>query len=252
MLKTKAGDDASLARYIRAYKGVIVDAAYRYDETNRWRQLNACDAILSGPVPLQDVWPKVVPAAYGGMSKQGCPLYIEHTGLMDMKMVSQIPEAEIVRRHIWHMEVMCARAAENSQKYGRHIEKNVHLLDLKGGDFGPRNISKFIDIIKQTTKIDQMHYPERMQALVIINAPKVFPTIWNMIKSFVDEETRKKIVVCGDDYKAALLNLFDPEFLPQEYGGTMASPFSKEVVAVSAAPSSAEVAHKTFSAAELQ
>lgn len=73
--------------------------------------------------------------------------------------------------------------------------------------------------------------------MVLINAPWIFATIWNVYSNFVDPATRAKvhvffllllvsifsrnqIAICGTDYRDTLLEFIDANQLPEEYGGT--------------------------------
>lgn len=37
------------------------------------------------------------------------------------------------------------------------------------------------------------HYPERLQRILIVNAPKVFSVLWNAVQRFVDPVTKHKV-----------------------------------------------------------
>lgn len=60
--------------------------------------------------------------------------------------------------------------------------------------------------------------------LVSLPAPKLFPVAYNLIKPFLSEDTRKKIMVLGANWKEVLLKHISPDQLPVEYGGTMTDP----------------------------
>ncbi|CAO2640404.1 SEC14-like protein 4, partial [Lemmus lemmus] len=70
----------------------------------------------------------------------------------------------------------------------------------------------------------EANYPETVKNLVIIRAPKLFPVAFNLVKSFMGEETQKKIVILGDNWKQELLKFMSPDQLPVEFGGTMTDP----------------------------
>lgn len=55
-------------------------------------------------------------------------------------------------------------------------------------------------------------------------APKLFPVAYNLIKPFLSEDTRRKIMVLGANWKEVLLKHISPDQLPVEYGGTMTDP----------------------------
>ncbi|PNJ49120.1 T0084652 isoform 3, partial [Pongo abelii] len=41
------------------------------------------------------------------------------------------------------------------------------------------------------------NYPETLKRLFVVKAPKLFPVAYNLIKPFLSEDTRKKIMVLG-------------------------------------------------------
>ncbi|XP_044539972.1 SEC14-like protein 2, partial [Gracilinanus agilis] len=54
--------------------------------------------------------------------------------------------------------------------------------------------------------------------------PKLFPVAYNLIKPFLSEDTRKKIMVLGANWKEVLQKHISPDQLPMDYGGTMTDP----------------------------
>ena len=69
-------------------------------------------------------------------------------------------------------------------------------------------------------KIDQDHFPERLGVLFIINAPRLFPTVWAAIKPLVDPRTVSKIQIVSKNYQEKLLGNIDEDTLPPIFGGT--------------------------------
>ncbi|XP_014397914.1 PREDICTED: SEC14-like protein 2 [Myotis brandtii] len=68
------------------------------------------------------------------------------------------------------------------------------------------------------------NYPEKLKRLFVIKAPKLFPVAYNLVKPFLTEETRKKIMVLGANWKEVLLKYISADQVPVEYGGTMTDP----------------------------
>ena len=59
-----------------------------------------------------------------------------------------------------------------------------------------------------------------MARLAIVNAPRGFSAIWNVMKPWIAKETAAKVTIMGSDYKSKLLEIIDPENLPAFLGGT--------------------------------
>ena len=60
----------------------------------------------------------------------------------------------------------------------------------------------------------------RLGDLFVINAPWVFPVIWNIVKGWIDPVTRSKIHIIKGDPSARLLESISAENLPAEMGGS--------------------------------
>jgi hypothetical protein len=62
------------------------------------------------------------------------------------------------------------------------------------------------------------YYPERAKVIFIVNAPWIFPLLWNLVSLFVDQATKIKIqVLYSHD---ALQAHIATDQLPIRYGGT--------------------------------
>ena len=52
-------------------------------------------------------------------------------------------------------------------------------------------------MFRELITILETNYPERIKRVFLIKAPKIFPVGYNLVKRFVDERTREKIIVFG-------------------------------------------------------
>ncbi|ELK31524.1 SEC14-like protein 4 [Myotis davidii] len=83
-----------------------------------------------------------------------------------------------------------------STTLGRKIETVLMVFDLEG--LGLQHLWKpAVEVYQQFFAIMEANYPETMKNLFIIRAPKLFPVAFNLVKSFLTEETRRKIVILG-------------------------------------------------------
>ncbi|TEA23511.1 hypothetical protein DBR06_SOUSAS910203, partial [Sousa chinensis] len=55
-------------------------------------------------------------------------------------------------------------------------------------------------------------------------ATKLFPVGYNLMKPFLSEDTHRKIIMLGNNWKEGLLKLISPEELPAQFGGTLTNP----------------------------
>ena len=58
-----------------------------------------------------------------------------------------------------------------------------------------------------------------MGSLQVVNAPFFFSGVWAIVKSFLDERTRKKIEISSYGNEKKLLEMIDPMVLPKFLGG---------------------------------
>ena len=61
-----------------------------------------------------------------------------------------------------------------------------------------------ISLLKKIVAISQNYYPETLGHIVSINTPMLFNGIYSIIKGWVDEKTRKKVILCGYNYMDTL------------------------------------------------
>jgi len=211
-------DDHELLRFLRARKFDVKAAKENILEFWKWRKDNNVDSITDQPIRRGETLRKVFPSAYQGFDKIGRPLYIEKTGQIDPDTVfASFTDDEILWAHIWGQEHQIRRAKESSEKHGNHIETFTTIMDLTGLSANHRKCLKFTQAI---SALDSKFYPERMGHVYIINAPWIFPVLYNTIKGFLDPVTRAKITVVKGDFKKVLHEHFDLDQLPVEYGGT--------------------------------
>jgi peptidase E len=74
-------------------------------------------------------------------------------------------------------------------------------------------------LVGHASKITQDNYPESLGQLFITNAPWAFTAVWAVVKSFLDEVTRQKIIIVGGGYTKKLLEVIDEDQLASFLGG---------------------------------
>ena len=74
--------------------------------------------------------------------------------------------------------------------------------------------------IQQVVKVMQKNYPGRLFRFYGVNVTLVFRGIWAIAHQFVDDFTKKKMSVHGDDYGAEIQKVIPAENLQMKYGGS--------------------------------
>ena len=92
------------------------------------------------------------------------------------------------------------------------------IMDL--GGLGLKHLySPAIQCLRKIAHQAEGNYPERLKRCFIVNAPSVFPRIWNLVKNFFDPRTQKKIYILGADYYTELVKFIPEENIPAYLGG---------------------------------
>lgn len=130
----------------------------------------------------------------------------------------ELTEDNLFVRHIRQQEVIVRRCEQASAYYGRLIDKQVIVFDM-------RHLSMSVDMMamrafRRTLVVDEACYPERLKVLFMINAPMAFTALWAVIKPWIDPVTVAKFKILGKNYITELKEYMDENQIPVEYGGT--------------------------------
>lgn len=236
-LLTKYGEKSSLLaevqntdrgceRYLIARGWDPVKAAGMLGDVLKWRETNNIDSILDEPHPEC----LAIRRAMGNhcehkFDKEGRPVYIEYIGSLDAGKLLKEHSMESIMFYNLHSMEWKKRILypELSRRAGKNIDQVVSILDLKG--FGTRHMNSSVyKFLKELSGTTQAYYPEVLHKLFIINAPFLFSATWRMIKAWLGEMTKEKIVMSKDSGKDKLLEVINEQDLPVDLGGKCLCP----------------------------
>lgn len=147
--------------------------------------------------------------------------YIDTQGTWDgegtLKSVSKV---DITLHRMFKSEQALKVVRRKEQETGRQSGV-IYIVDLEGLHMSPKKMQLLAGPYKHLINFLFKHYVEILQQLIIINAPTVIWTLYNLIKPVLPEKTRQKFIVLGSNWKSELLQYCDPDTLPVHYGGTM-------------------------------
>ena len=69
------------------------------------------------------------------------------------------------------------------------------LMDCTGASFGKVMQKNAMNILRMASQCGSDYYPETLGQYFILNPPSFFPFVWGIVKSFIDEKTRNRIIV---------------------------------------------------------
>ncbi|XP_021368394.1 SEC14-like protein 2 isoform X3 [Mizuhopecten yessoensis] len=200
-------DDNFLLRWLRARNFDLTKSEEMLRNSLIWREKHNVDTILED-FESPDVVKKYFTGGTSGFDKEGCPIWVDPLGRLDFKVPCRKITAE-------------SGCVNMGGLLGKLIDKETIIYDME--KVGMRHLWKpGIDTFNQFVTLVEDNYPERLKFIFIINAPKIFPVIWKLVRPFVAEGTRKKIKVFGTtNYTDTLLKYIDADQLPAAYGGTL-------------------------------
>ena len=181
-------------RHLRADKGDIKKAVKRIKHVIKWRQDFGVDKIIRAATNPSTNEEKEIHSILKHESSPG-KMYVRNHDNSKRAILYMFPVKENTnhRKHnIMHLVYALERAIACTEK--NRLEKMVIIMDFKNWKM---KHSAPMATTKETIHILQECYVERMSRVYFTNAPLIFKTFWNMIKVFVDPETKKKIVFCS-------------------------------------------------------
>mmetsp|Transcript_17097 Transcript_17097/g.28945 ORF Transcript_17097/g.28945 Transcript_17097/m.28945 type:complete len:322 (-) Transcript_17097:2207-3172(-) len=220
--------DADLARFLRARSQNVAKATEMINKWDKWwnSALPGTESLLpkdscTEPDAHEEVYRELMPHSNLGEDKEGRPIYWEKTGLISNRMKEvkkHLTEDQLFVRHVRQQEIMIRRLRAKSEKYGRPIEKQILVMDVKNVSIQMDFVA--MNVFKRSLQIDESCYPERLQTMFMINAPALFTVLWSLVKPWIDPVTVQKIRILGSNYQDVLKEFIDEDHIPVEYGGT--------------------------------
>jgi hypothetical protein len=110
-----------------------------------------------------------------------------------------------------------------SQQVGETVDKEIVLLDFGGMSLG---LLKLLPLFKAMNAVGSTYFPERTVLFFVLNAPRIFTSLWSMVKGLVDPRTQKKVHILSEGKRqlAALREVIDDSIIPVAYGGSRVAP----------------------------
>ncbi|XP_017549221.1 SEC14-like protein 2 isoform X2 [Pygocentrus nattereri] len=132
----------------------------------------------------------------------------------------------MLRKHVEfrkHMKVDSILEDWMPPELEKPVEAITLIYDCEG--LGMKHMYKpAVEAYGEILTMFEDNYPEGLKRVLVIKAPKIFPIAYNLIKHFLCEETRRKIIVVGSNWKDVLQKYVAPDQLPVAYGGLLVDP----------------------------
>ncbi|KAH9933105.1 CRAL/TRIO domain-containing protein [Epithele typhae] len=217
-------DDETLLRFLRARNYQLKQALLMWKNCRHWRS-------TVEDVGIDELYREIDPFDYPERDHVfDCwPLYfhkvrwpstqLPHFGGIDLNKLQKKMTLErfwktfVVNCELLPREILpAASEAANKRVLGTFV-----IVDLSG--FGISQFWQMKDYARSSFQVSQDYFPETVARLAIVNAPRGFAAIWNVMKPWIAKETAAKVAIMGSDYKSKLLELVDDDALPARLGG---------------------------------
>ncbi|CAH2048909.1 unnamed protein product, partial [Iphiclides podalirius] len=219
--KGKVPSDTTLLRFLRARDFNVEKAREMLSQSLLWRKKHQVDRLLS-EYETPEVVKQYFPGAWHHHDKDGRPLYILRLGQMDVKgLLKSIGEDGLLKLTLHVCEEGLKLLEEATRSSEHAVQAWSLLVDLDGLNMrhlwrpGVRALLRIIQIV-------EANYPETMGRVLIVRAPRVFPILWTIVSTFIDENTRSKFLFYGGkDYlqPGGLLDYIPKDLIPDFLGG---------------------------------
>ncbi|KAJ1531458.1 hypothetical protein ONE63_000136 [Megalurothrips usitatus] len=220
--KGKMPSDATLLRFLRARDFNVEKAREILSLSLMWRKKHAVDRILSEYQTLT-VIQDYFPGSWHHHDKDGRPLFLLRLGQMDVKgLLKSVGEDGLLKLTLHVCEEGLKKTEEATRNGRKPISTWCLLVDLEGLNMrhlwrpGIRALLRIIEIV-------EANYPETLGRVLIVRAPRVFPIMWTLVSTFIDDNTKSKFLLFGgNDYQeeGGLVDYIPDEFVPDFLGGS--------------------------------
>uniref|UniRef100_A0A4W2EG68 SEC14 like lipid binding 6 n=1 Tax=Bos indicus x Bos taurus TaxID=30522 RepID=A0A4W2EG68_BOBOX len=144
------------------------------------------------------------PSGFCGHDREGSPVWYHIIRGLDLKgLLLSVSKQELLRFNFWSLELLLRDCEQQSQKLGKKVEKISTVFDFEG--LSLRHLWKpGVELVQEFFSALEANYPEILKNLIVVKAPKLFPVAFNLIKPYITEETRRKVLILGVEWAAPL------------------------------------------------
>ncbi|CAD5122309.1 DgyrCDS10749 [Dimorphilus gyrociliatus] len=174
-----------------------------YKKSMIWRRTTGADTLIK-TYQKPEILEKYFPVSFVGIDKQGNPILFNHSGITDFRgLFDSVTKVEFIK----YMTYLAELGRKLCNEQSKQMEKFIGQISvvINGEGFSRHNMTKkLIDYMTEFLKVFEANYPEYLYKFYILNPPKIFKLLYNIVKPFLKKATRDKVIFLGNDYKAKL------------------------------------------------
>ncbi|XP_072520745.1 SEC14-like lipid binding 8 [Salminus brasiliensis] len=215
--------DHFLLRWLRARNFNVQKSEAMLRKHLEFRKHMKADTITADWKP-PEVIDKYLSGGMCGYDREGSPVWYDVIGPVDPKgLLLSASKQDFIKCKVRDCEMLQKECDLQSKRLGKNVEAITMIYDCEG--LGLKHLWKpAIELYGEVLTMFEDNYPEGLKKLFVIKAPKLFPVAYNLVKHFLSEDTRRKIMVLGSNWQEVLRKHIDPEELPAVYGGKLTDP----------------------------
>lgn len=233
------GEPYTLCRWLRARKfdfdQVVTMVEQATEERSGPKENDFYPDPKAALMVEKHVYVSQYPQFYFGNGKNGVPVFYSQAGRVNMKGLECLTTFDSILKYHWFEMIhnFATRLRNNKMENDSFTDYAcITVMDLDGLSVGSLS-GRTLALIKEQIKIDSLCFPETLNRMVIVNAPRFFAATWSLIKGWLDPRTANKIEIISSQKatEKRLKELIEPDQIPKDYGGTgpsVNSLFSKD------------------------
>lgn len=185
-------------------------ALQAYHATLDWRKQHGVDTILAKPHIKFDQVKSIFPHYFPGRDSAGNIVFVQRPGRLRLDLKHELNvSTDEMHHHVVYVLEYCWNILSPDPN-----STMTNILDLKDVSFSMFHNQELMSFVKDIVSTSSHHYPTRSYKTFVINAPRWFGALFNLLKPLLRESTREKIEIHsgGKSQDDALLRLLGNSF----------------------------------------
>jgi len=201
---------------ISAAKTMLLDAV-------KWRKNNNINEIL------KEDWSDLeqdFPASFDTQDKMNRPIATMEFSDWDFRSAVLTGKSQRLNRYLTYIIERMVQNVFKAQEDGKSVTRALVLLDLDGFSIRRNACPACMPVLIRWAITMESYYPQFTQEIIFINAPSIVQVPFNVLRSFVNADTRDQLKILGSNKEQWMKYLderVDRNQRTQRYGGTKPS-----------------------------
>jgi len=217
-------DQSTLARYLRARKGNVVQAELLLREAVKWRQTHDIDRVFTHwnlAAYEQCLGPWWLSGGLLGHGRRGQPVAYERLGRCNFaKLAASLPFELLLKCDIVHCERCIAALEEDALRRGVPLMGVIVVMDFDGFGWDQVNYNA-ARTIARLVESRSLLLTEITGQVLVVRAPPAAARAWSLFKQLLDPGTAAKVEVVNAEKTLETLRAhIDDKEIPAFLGGS--------------------------------